>query len=131
METRELWVLDGGMGRELARRGAPFRQPDWSALAATAAQARLTLVIYMGVKGAAEIQRGLLDGLPASTPVAVVQSVSLPQQRQALTTLGALCETLAREQMASPAIIVVGDVLAGLAVARSGTDRALPLGRAA
>ena len=105
--------------------------PDWSALAATAAQARLTLVIYMGVKGAAEIQRGLLDGLSASTPVAVVQSVSLPQQRQALTTLGALCETLAREQMASPAIIVVGDVLAGLAVARSGTDRALPLGRAA
>ncbi len=105
--------------------------PDWSALAATAAQARLTLVIYMGVKGAAEIQQGLLDGLPASTPVAVVQSVSLPQQRQALTTLGALCETLAREQMASPAIIVVGDVLAGLAVARSGTDRALPLGRAA
>lgn len=33
METRELWVLDGGMGRELARRGAPFRQPEWSALA--------------------------------------------------------------------------------------------------
>lgn len=26
-------VLDGGMGRELARRGAPFRQPEWSALA--------------------------------------------------------------------------------------------------
>ncbi|PKQ74771.1 homocysteine S-methyltransferase family protein [Aeromonas sobria] len=33
METRELWVLDGGMGRELARRGALFRQPEWSALA--------------------------------------------------------------------------------------------------
>lgn len=26
-------VLDGGMGRELARIGAPFRQPEWSALA--------------------------------------------------------------------------------------------------
>ncbi|MDP5226763.1 MULTISPECIES: homocysteine S-methyltransferase family protein [Arthrobacter] len=26
-------LLDGGMGRELARRGAPFRQPEWSALA--------------------------------------------------------------------------------------------------
>ncbi len=33
METQALWVLDGGMGRELARRGAPFRQPEWSALA--------------------------------------------------------------------------------------------------
>jgi S-methylmethionine-dependent homocysteine/selenocysteine methylase len=26
-------LLDGGMGRELARSGAPFRQPEWSALA--------------------------------------------------------------------------------------------------
>jgi S-methylmethionine-dependent homocysteine/selenocysteine methylase len=27
------FILDGGMGRELARNGAPFRQPEWSALA--------------------------------------------------------------------------------------------------
>ena len=26
-------ILDGGMGRELHRRGAPFKQPEWSALA--------------------------------------------------------------------------------------------------
>ena len=26
-------ILDGGMGRELERNGAPFRQPEWSALA--------------------------------------------------------------------------------------------------
>ena len=26
-------ILDGGMGRELKRMGAPFRQPEWSALA--------------------------------------------------------------------------------------------------
>ena len=30
-------ILDGGMGRELLRRGAPFRQPEWSALALTEA----------------------------------------------------------------------------------------------
>jgi len=29
----ELTILDGGTGRELARIGAPFRQPEWSALA--------------------------------------------------------------------------------------------------
>lgn len=28
-----LTILDGGMGRELLRIGAPFRQPEWSALA--------------------------------------------------------------------------------------------------
>ena len=31
--TDSLVILDGGTGRELARRGAPFRQPEWSALA--------------------------------------------------------------------------------------------------
>ena len=30
---KALLILDGGTGRELARLGAPFRQPEWSALA--------------------------------------------------------------------------------------------------
>jgi S-methylmethionine-dependent homocysteine/selenocysteine methylase len=30
---KNLLILDGGMGRELHRSGAPFRQPEWSALA--------------------------------------------------------------------------------------------------
>jgi S-methylmethionine-dependent homocysteine/selenocysteine methylase len=30
---KSILLLDGGMGRELARNGAPFRQPEWSALA--------------------------------------------------------------------------------------------------
>ena len=91
---------------------------DWAALARAAHAARLTLVIYMGVSGVAAIQAGLLEGLPARMPVAVVQHASLPQQRQAVTTLGALCETLTREGLASPSVIVVGDVLAGLAAVR-------------
>src|SRR5690348_5864918 len=31
--TSTFTILDGGMGRELMRAGAPFRQPEWSALA--------------------------------------------------------------------------------------------------
>ena len=31
--ANKIAILDGGMGRELARVGAPFRQPEWSALA--------------------------------------------------------------------------------------------------
>ncbi len=88
---------------------------DWAALAATAAQARLTLVIYMGVSGAQAIQDGLLQGLDADTPVAVVQHASLPQQRHALCTLGELVHTLHAQQLGSPAVIVVGDVLLGVA----------------
>ena len=33
MTRTTLRLLDGGMGRELQRMGAPFRQPEWSALA--------------------------------------------------------------------------------------------------
>lgn len=32
-EHLSITILDGGMGRELERRGVPFRQPEWSALA--------------------------------------------------------------------------------------------------
>ncbi|WGY44761.1 homocysteine S-methyltransferase family protein [Vibrio sp. ABG19] len=33
MSNHTVSVLDGGMGRELEKRDAPFRQPEWSALA--------------------------------------------------------------------------------------------------
>ena len=32
-KTSDITLLDGGMGRELMRMGAPFRQPEWSGLA--------------------------------------------------------------------------------------------------
>ena len=90
---------------------------DWRQLAATARDARLTLVIYMGVKSCAYIQAELLTALPAHTPAAVIQHASLPQQRHAITTLGQLRQTIEREALASPSIIVIGDVLRGLAAA--------------
>ncbi|MDF8335327.1 homocysteine S-methyltransferase family protein [Novosphingobium cyanobacteriorum] len=39
-----LTILDGGTGRELARIGAPFRQPEWSALALIEGQGYVTRV---------------------------------------------------------------------------------------
>ena len=86
---------------------------DWVRLATTAREARLTLVIYMGMSSLAAIERGLLQGLPEGTPVAIVQHASLPHQRQALTTLGQLQQAMAREGLQSPSIIVVGDVVRG------------------
>ena len=90
---------------------------DWRALAATAHSARLTLVIYMGVSGAEHIQHELLSGLPADTPVAVVQNASLPTQRHIATTLARLCSDLRLSGLASPSVIVVGDVVKALAQA--------------
>ena len=105
-----------------AQRGA--RLPDWTRLAATAREAHLTLVIYMGVSSAGRIQEELLAGLPPTTPVAIVQRASLPTQRHAVTTLGELAATIAGEGLASPCVIVVGDVIRGVAVAAEAVPKA-------
>ena len=96
---------------------------DWALLASTAAQARLTLVIYMGITGSGQIQNELLLGLPASTPVAIIQNASLPSQRHAVATLGSLRATIERDGLQSPSVIVVGDVLKGLAAVASDAAR--------
>jgi uroporphyrin-III C-methyltransferase len=88
---------------------------DWCALARAAREAKLTLVIYMGVSGAARIQSDLLQGLDRATPAAVIQNASLPTQRHAVCTLGNLHETIEAHGLTSPSVIVVGDVLQGLA----------------
>jgi len=90
---------------------------DWVALAHAAHQAKLTLVIYMGVSGAAVIQNALLQGLPSDTPVAIIQNASLPHQRHAVATLATLHATLQSERLGSPSVIVVGNVLQGIRAA--------------
>ena len=88
---------------------------NWALLASTAHEAKLTLVIYMGVSGSQQIQQELLKGLAASTPVAIIQNASLSAQRHAVATLGNLRSTIEIEGLQSPSVIVVGDVLQGLA----------------
>lgn len=91
--------------------GSPLH---WPTLAACAAQG-LTLVVYMGVASIEALQAGLLGALGAATPAAVLQNASLASQRHAVCTLGSLADAVSAEGLASPAIIIVGDVLSGLA----------------
>ena len=90
---------------------------DWARLAESARELRLTLVIYMGISSAARIQAGLLTALPADTPVAVIERASLPAQRQCVTRLGDLLADLRQCGLGSPAVVVVGDVVRGVAAA--------------
>ena len=90
---------------------------NWGRLAESASELRLTLVIYMGISSAARIQSGLLKGLAADTPVAVIERATLPTQRQCLTTLGKLVDELHRSGLGSPAIVVVGNVVLGVRAA--------------
>jgi uroporphyrin-III C-methyltransferase len=92
----------------------PGRSNDWALIATTAHRARLTLVIYMGVARLADIAQGLCAGMPGETPAAIVERASLPGQRQVVCTLATLAETAQREGLASPSVVLVGDVLQGL-----------------
>ena len=95
-----------------AREGG--QAPDWAVLGAAAAQG-LTLVVYMGMTRLNDLQAGLLNALPAATPVAVVQHASLPTQRHAVGRLDGLAQMVATHRLASPAVLIVGQVLQGLA----------------
>ena len=69
-----------------------------------------------------------LNFLSVTTPVAIVHNASLPTQRHAVCTLGELQTTIAREGLASPSVIVVGDVMQGLLAAAQVPERE-PLGQ--
>jgi uroporphyrinogen III methyltransferase/synthase len=82
---------------------------DWRALAAFPG----TLVLYMGVRRLPHIAASLIAaGRPASEPVAVVESGTLPGQRTVSGTLETIAETVRREGVRPPSITVVGPVVA-------------------
>ncbi len=84
---------------------------DWPALAAFPG----TLVFYMGVRQLPRIAESLIAaGRPASEPVAIVESGTLPGQRTVTGTLRDIAEVAQREEIRAPSITVVGPV-AGLA----------------
>jgi uroporphyrin-III C-methyltransferase/precorrin-2 dehydrogenase/sirohydrochlorin ferrochelatase/uroporphyrin-III C-methyltransferase len=82
---------------------------DWRSLA----DADSTLVIYMGLANLADIQQKLIDaGLDAQTPAALIENGSTPRQRRILTTLSALAQTTDEQRVVSPALAVIGRVVA-------------------
>ncbi|MBP6581812.1 MAG: uroporphyrinogen-III C-methyltransferase [Sphingorhabdus sp.] len=71
-----------------------------------------TLVIYMGVATADAICEKLIsDGLSPDTPVAVLERVGRKDRRTLRTLLTDLGDMIAHENVRSPAIIIVGDVV--------------------
>jgi len=83
--------------------------PDWSALATSGT----TLVVYMGATRLEEIRMRLLaGGMPGATPVAMVENATLPHQRECASTLDGMAEDAAGFGLRSPAVLVIGDVVA-------------------
>jgi uroporphyrin-III C-methyltransferase len=87
---------------------------NWSLIGQAAQTTKLTLVIYMGIKGSVEIEKGLLKSMDPLTPVGIIQNATLKDQRNILTTLNRLSSTIDEKSLASPSVIVIGDILKGL-----------------
>jgi len=83
---------------------------DWINLGKMASELKLTLVIYMGVSHAKEIQAGLLTHCLAGMPIALIQNASTEQERCVKAQLSNLVQTIEQHALKSPLIMVIGDV---------------------
>ena len=76
------------------------------------ARADHTVILLMGVgqlrDSAASLGRA---GLPAETPVGIVENGYLPNQRVTIGTLGTIADQAEAAGVANPAVIVIGDVV--------------------
>lgn len=81
---------------------------DWSRLADPEA----TLAVYMGKAAAAEVSSRLMaEGLAGDTPVALVESASLPEERVFLTRLDLLPLSAMTALSDGPALLLIGEAL--------------------
>lgn len=93
---------------------------DWSALA----RSGTTLVVLMGVANLGRIAEALVgDGMPDSTPAAVVADAGLPSQRVVRGTVSAIAAVATEAGITPPAVTVIGDV-AGLELDAESRGRA-------
>ena len=81
---------------------------NWNALA----HPNQTIVFYMGLHGVEVVSRELIaHGLPADTPVGLIQQGTTQNQRVVITELDKLALTVKTEALKPPTIIIVGRVV--------------------
>jgi uroporphyrin-III C-methyltransferase / precorrin-2 dehydrogenase / sirohydrochlorin ferrochelatase len=87
----------------------PGKEPDWRALAMPGA----TAVFYMGLARLDHIVEKLLEhGAAATRPAGIIAQGTTPNQRVITATLATLLDAATRANLESPALLVVGDVVA-------------------
>lgn len=81
---------------------------NWKGLA----QPNQTIVFYMGLQGIAVICSELIaHGMPDSTPIALIQKATTPQQKVVTATLGTMPDEVEKSDIKPPTLIIVGNVV--------------------
>ncbi|QMU31346.1 uroporphyrinogen-III C-methyltransferase [Adhaeribacter radiodurans] len=78
---------------------------------ALAAQSSATVVILMGMKNLEDITRVFQVLGKNTTPVAIIQNGTLPNERLLCGTIDTICQLAQEQNITSPAIIVIGGVV--------------------
>jgi uroporphyrin-III C-methyltransferase/precorrin-2 dehydrogenase/sirohydrochlorin ferrochelatase len=85
------------------------KEPDWRALA----QPGMTAVFYMGLARIDHIVAKLIEhGAPADLPAGLIAQGTWPEQRVVTATLATLAAAAKQSKLQSPALLVVGKVVA-------------------
>ncbi|AGI48198.1 uroporphyrin-III C-methyltransferase [Thermoplasmatales archaeon BRNA1] len=81
---------------------------DWASLV----KGHGTLVILMGLENACNISKGLIEGgMSPDFPAAIISKGSTPDQKVFKTVVSKLAETIEKDKVETPGIIVVGTVV--------------------
>jgi uroporphyrin-III C-methyltransferase/precorrin-2 dehydrogenase/sirohydrochlorin ferrochelatase len=87
----------------------PGQEPDWRALA----QPRTTAVFYMGLARLDHIVAKLLEhGAAPACPAGLIAQGTTPDQRVITATLATIAGVSAAANLESPALLIVGEVVA-------------------
>lgn len=78
---------------------------------ALAAKSTATVVILMGLRKINEIMNLFTENGKQDTPVAVIQNGTLPNERVIIGSVKTITDLVANEDIGSPAIIVIGEVV--------------------
>ena len=90
--------------------GAP--DVDWAGLA----RGRQTVVVYMGVATAGIVaDRLIAHGMNPTTPVAIVENGTRPDQRLVIGVLADVAQLIAGHRIGGPALIIIGAVVGAAA----------------
>lgn len=72
-----------------------------------------TVVFYMGLHSLARLTDGLIEaGRSSETPIAIVSNASMPNQQVLTGTLATITELQEQNQLPTPALLIMGDVVA-------------------
>lgn len=82
-----------------------------------------TLVVYMGLANIEDITQNLLThGLPETMPAAIIERGTTPHQRVLITTLAALPDMVKTQNIQSPSLVIIGQVVSLSTVTKASYD---------